>query len=211
MGSCNKLEPSSARFPYCVVWTPIPVVTWLVPFVGHLGVCSSSGVIFDFAGPYFVSVDNFAFGRTARYLLLSTEHAESLAPEGSSGGRGPSVAEQWDALLEETAEAHRGIAYNFCGHNCHEFVADFLNSLRYRGFQRWNMVSLAVMMLFRGRFVGVGAALKTFLPFAVLGSVAGYYGRWTALVAWGSVVGSLTAWFLLYTYARLLLNLLRRP
>lgn len=24
-------------YPFCIVWTPIPLVTWIVPFVGHLG------------------------------------------------------------------------------------------------------------------------------------------------------------------------------
>uniref|UniRef100_A0A3B4WK28 Uncharacterized protein n=1 Tax=Seriola lalandi dorsalis TaxID=1841481 RepID=A0A3B4WK28_SERLL len=29
---------------------------WLLPFIGHMGICTSTGVIRDFAGPYFVSV-----------------------------------------------------------------------------------------------------------------------------------------------------------
>ena len=29
---------------------------WLFPFIGHMGICTSNGVIRDFAGPYFVSV-----------------------------------------------------------------------------------------------------------------------------------------------------------
>jgi len=32
---------------------------WLIPFIGHMGICTSSGVIRDFAGPYFVSVSFF--------------------------------------------------------------------------------------------------------------------------------------------------------
>ena len=33
------------QFPYCIVWTPIPLISWLLPFVGHMGVCSSKGTI----------------------------------------------------------------------------------------------------------------------------------------------------------------------
>lgn len=29
---------------------------WLFPFIGHMGIAMSSGVIRDFAGPYYVSV-----------------------------------------------------------------------------------------------------------------------------------------------------------
>ena len=29
---------------------------WLFPFIGHMGIATTQGVIRDFAGPYFVSV-----------------------------------------------------------------------------------------------------------------------------------------------------------
>lgn len=29
---------------------------WVLPFIGHMGICTSSGIIRDFAGSYFVSV-----------------------------------------------------------------------------------------------------------------------------------------------------------
>ncbi len=40
-------------FPHCIVWTPIPVITWFMPFVGHMGICDSAGTIHDFAGARF--------------------------------------------------------------------------------------------------------------------------------------------------------------
>uniref|UniRef100_A0A2K6MWT5 Transmembrane protein 222 n=2 Tax=Rhinopithecus TaxID=542827 RepID=A0A2K6MWT5_RHIBE len=49
------MDVERSRFPYCVVWTPIPVLTWFFPIIGHMGICTSTGVIRDFAGPYFVS------------------------------------------------------------------------------------------------------------------------------------------------------------
>jgi hypothetical protein len=24
-------------FPFCLVWTPIPLITWIMPFIGHMG------------------------------------------------------------------------------------------------------------------------------------------------------------------------------
>ncbi|XP_026144192.1 transmembrane protein 222 isoform X1 [Carassius auratus] len=51
----ERIDPSISRYPYCIVWTPIPVLSWLFPFIGHMGICTSTGVIRDFAGPYFVS------------------------------------------------------------------------------------------------------------------------------------------------------------
>ncbi len=48
---------------------------WFFPFIGHMGICTSSGVIRDFAGPYFVSEDNMAFGNPTRYLQLDPNKA----------------------------------------------------------------------------------------------------------------------------------------
>lgn len=42
------------RFPFCLVWTPIPLITWLFPFVGHMGIATSEGIIRDFAGEKFL-------------------------------------------------------------------------------------------------------------------------------------------------------------
>ena len=67
------IDPRRARFPCCVVWTPLPVISWLLPFAGHLGICTEDGVILDFAGSYFVSVDAFTFGATSRYVRLNPE------------------------------------------------------------------------------------------------------------------------------------------
>lgn len=39
-----------SRFPFAIVWTPIPCLTWFFPFIGHMGICDSRGVSYDFAG-----------------------------------------------------------------------------------------------------------------------------------------------------------------
>lgn len=66
----DDIDPKKAKFPCCLVWTPLPVVSWLAPFVGHVGICREDGAILDFAGSNFVNVDDFAFGAVARYLQL---------------------------------------------------------------------------------------------------------------------------------------------
>ncbi len=38
----------------------------------------------------------------------------------------------------------------------------------YDGPQRWNMVRLATLVFFRGRHVGFGGVLRTWLPFCLL-------------------------------------------
>lgn len=66
----EPVDPNKANFPCCIVWTPLPVVSWLAPFIGHVGICREDGVVLDFSGSNFVNVDDFAFGAAARYLQL---------------------------------------------------------------------------------------------------------------------------------------------
>lgn len=66
----EPVDPNQAKFPCCIVWTPLPVVSWLAPFIGHVGICREDGVVLDFSGSNFVNVDAFAFGAVARYLQL---------------------------------------------------------------------------------------------------------------------------------------------
>lgn len=85
-----EMDVPKSRFPFCIVWCPIPVLTWLFPFIGHMGIGTSKGVIRDFAGPYFVSEDDFAFGRPTKYWKLD--------PNKASGGlRG------WDEGIEKAS------------------------------------------------------------------------------------------------------------
>ena len=48
--SSTKIDYDAHRYPFCLVWTPIPLLTWIFPFIGHLGIADSKGVIRDFAG-----------------------------------------------------------------------------------------------------------------------------------------------------------------
>jgi hypothetical protein len=64
------IDSVAERYPLCIVWTPIPLITWILPFVGHMGIANSEGIIHDFAGPFFISEDSLAFGNPVKYLRL---------------------------------------------------------------------------------------------------------------------------------------------
>lgn len=34
-----KIDIENQRFPFCLVWTPLPVISWLLPIIGHTGIC----------------------------------------------------------------------------------------------------------------------------------------------------------------------------
>ena len=94
MGDC-KVNHDAQRYPFCIVWTPIPLITWLFPFIGHMGIATSSGVIRDFAGSYYVSTGEMAFGKPTRYWQLNP----LLAREEVEG---------WDRAVAEASEEYSG-------------------------------------------------------------------------------------------------------
>lgn len=69
----DEIDPKKAKFPCCLVWTPLPVVSWLAPFIGHVGICREDGAVIDFSGSNLINVDNFAYGAIARYIQLDRE------------------------------------------------------------------------------------------------------------------------------------------
>lgn len=153
----DKIDNQKCRYPHSVVWTPIPVLTWLFPFIGHMGICTSMGVIRDFAGPYFVSEDNMAFGNPAKYWQLDMLKVPSA-----------NTKECWDRGVHDASEEYKGRMHNLCCDNCHSHVAYALNTMRYDGSTSWNMIKLCFLMLLHGKYVSCSAILKTWLPFLIL-------------------------------------------
>lgn len=39
----STIDPKTQRFPHCIVWTPLPPITWLLPFIGHMGLANKQG------------------------------------------------------------------------------------------------------------------------------------------------------------------------
>ncbi|KAG7245244.1 hypothetical protein INR49_023817 [Caranx melampygus] len=142
----EKINPETSRYPYCIVWTPIPVLSWLLPFIGHMGICTSTGVIRDFAGPYFVSEDNMAFGRPTKYWMLDVS---KVYASGSNA---------WDTAVHDASEEYKHRMHNLCCDNCHSHVAMALNLMRYENSTSWNMVNLCLLALIHGKHVRTTAA-----------------------------------------------------
>ncbi len=160
-------DVARGRFPFSVVWTPIPLITWLLPFVGHLGICDSRGVIYDFAGPYTVGFDSFAFGEPARVLRLRPERA--AAPAAAAG---ESAAQRWDRCVDRGNDVYVSRMHVMLVDDCHDHVARCLNEMCYGGSASWNKVSLAARLFLQGAFVSPQRTLAAYLP---------------ALVIWGAI------------------------
>ena len=88
-----RIDHAAHRYPCCLVWTPIHPLTWLCPYIGHVGLGDREGVIHDFAGRH-VGRDAMAFGWPARYLQLS-----------------PHLTADWAAEVAKAADAFERVEY----------------------------------------------------------------------------------------------------
>nr|CAG4645903.1 EOG090X0GY7 [Lynceus sp. MCZ IZ 141354] len=150
----QEIDIKRSKFPFCVVWTPIPILTWLFPFLGHMGIALSTGVIRDFAGSFYVSEDDMAFGKPTKYWQLDASKV--------AGG----IA-AWDRGVTEASDEYKKHTHNLFVDNCHSHVALALNKMSYPGKRQWNMMSLCWEMLIRGKHTGLTGWLKTWLPFLI--------------------------------------------
>ncbi|KAL4318776.1 hypothetical protein GQ457_18G002270 [Hibiscus cannabinus] len=114
----DEMDPKNAKFPCCLVWTPLPVVSWLAPFIGHVGICREAGAILDFSGSYFVNIEDFAFGAVARYVQLNREKCcfpPNLAGHACKQGYRHTeygTALTWDDALQSSVRYFEHKSYN---------------------------------------------------------------------------------------------------
>ncbi|GAX22579.1 hypothetical protein FisN_14Hu208 [Fistulifera solaris] len=163
---------ATAAFSYSIVWTPLPFITWIFPFIGHTGMADSKGIISDFQGPYFVGDrGHMAFGAPTKVLkirFIEEDNTEFCH------------ASQWDEAIQEANAVYRGRMHNLFCDNCHSHVAYALNRMAVKdyGVEKWDMVKIAVLIFFRGRFVSWGAMFQSWGPFLVIVMLIWLMRRW---------------------------------
>ncbi|KAK7377045.1 hypothetical protein VNO80_02465 [Phaseolus coccineus] len=202
----DQIDPTNTKFPCCLVWNPFPVVSWLAPFFGHVGICREDGVVIDFSGSHEVHVDNFAFGSVARYLQLDRE--QCCFPPNLSGHKCKQryrhvdygTAITWDDALQASMRDYETKTHNIFTCNCHSFVANCLNRLCYGGSMDWNIVNVAALIIFKGQWVGFWGIVRSFMPFVVVAFLGVVMVGWPFLLGLLSVSLLLLFWFVVGTY-----------
>merc|ERR1712146_731715 len=155
MDRARHIDVQRDRYPYCIVWTPLHIITWLIPFIGHTGIATSDGITHDFAGPYYVSEDSMAFGRPTKYVQLNPLRAATDTMD-------------WDEAVTTGSKEYRKRMHNLCCDNCHSHVACCLNNMGYGGSRSWNMIKIGIMVTLHSKYVSFGRWLQTWLPFMVM-------------------------------------------
>ncbi|KAG6397394.1 hypothetical protein SASPL_143561 [Salvia splendens] len=135
----------------------------------------------------------------AGYVFISPPHmCCTFLDSTAQGGNGREVT-TWDDTLRKSTLEYQHQAYNILTCNCHSFVANCLNRLKFQA-GNWNVVSLAVLIFMKGRFVSRLAILQTYLPFVVVLGLGLVFGGGAFLTYLSIFICVLVGWFLLGTY-----------
>mmetsp|Transcript_37636 Transcript_37636/g.52109 ORF Transcript_37636/g.52109 Transcript_37636/m.52109 type:complete len:188 (-) Transcript_37636:202-765(-) len=150
-------------FPMCIVWTWLPPISFLLPFVGHVGVTDSRGLIHDFIGPFTIhqSYEGLGFGPVIKYVPIS---ADELSFENLSQNQ----TEVWDNMVANSSTEFRRRTHNIITNNCHDHASYVLNHLKYKGRTNWNTFWIMWLIVFEGRFSSFLRFLFLYIPFLVI-------------------------------------------
>jgi hypothetical protein len=169
----GRIDPKQQRYPFCLVWGPLPLISWIIPWIGHLGIGDSEGRVHDFAGPYTIGVGEF-MTPVAKYWQLPRElWAHSLEQQRA-----------WDAGVYAADGVYERKFHNLVTCNCHHHTAHALASMRLGGggganaatatataaaldLPRTSMLRAWWLVTSRGRFVHAGWWMATYLPFII--------------------------------------------
>lgn len=138
----------------CIVWTPIPMLSWLCPAIGHVGVTDSKGCVYDFEGPYTIGRGCMLFGHPVQRWKVNVD------------------PKQWDDAIERISNKFTHINYNLITSNCHYYAAAVLQEAKVKQIPPFagNWVDGATVqiiygLILHGRIKSFGGLIKTWLPF----------------------------------------------
>jgi len=155
----SRVDVDSDRYPYCVVWTPLPIISWFVPIIGHTGIASSTGIIYDFSDDFNVTVNNFSFGTPTKYYQFRREDI-------------PHGAEAWDKAIQETSDYYSRTRHSLFFNNCHQYIAGVLNKVAYGNKTNWTQTDVWWRITFQSRYTGFLGFIRQWWPISVMTSAA---------------------------------------
>ncbi|PSN33610.1 hypothetical protein C0J52_16498 [Blattella germanica] len=142
-------------YPFCIVWSSIPVITWMFPFFGHVGIGTSEGIIRDFACSKHVCENSFAYGSPVKYWQLKYHQAVGWE-------RG------WNSAIEEAAEIYSEREHRDCWDNCYSFVCQALNIMKYEGKTNWCAFNLIPRLCWNSKYVSKKRCCMSWMPITII-------------------------------------------
>lgn len=148
-------HPSRNIFPFAIVFGALPLLSWLLPFIGHMGVCDSQGFTHDFAGSQYITKNRFMTGRVLRYYTIPIDQYGI-------------TAEQWDKAVQHADEHYSHEYHNLLLNNCHHHTAAALRQLPHPMFTNMTAWRAWWWVIVYGRWSSTMGMVQALLPFTVI-------------------------------------------
>ena len=153
----NNYQNVNEDLSCCVVWTPIPMLTWLCPAIGHVGVTDSQGITYDFEGDYRIGKGKLIFGDPRQKWKLNVD------------------PKKWDEAVETVTQRFGSIHYNIITSNCHYYAAACLQEAGIPQikpfFGSWvNGATIQIIwgLILKARSLSFSDVIAIWLPFIII-------------------------------------------
>ena len=133
-------------FPYCVIWTKLPILSAIFPFIGHTAIGSSNGIVHEFAGDFLIGVNKLSFNKPMKYYKCDLNEEQK---------------KMWDKAIEESDLKFIKSKHDLLYNNCHHHVAFVLNRVKYRN-KKYATCGIMCLLCCKGKFVSMCAILQTY-------------------------------------------------
>ena len=135
------------KFPYSIVWTKLPCLSVIMPFIGHTGIGTSKGIIHDFSGNYYISINHLAFGAPLKYIQFDLNSEQKL---------------QWDKAIEESDNKFFTTKHQLLSNNCHHHCAYVLNKIKYKGKNTYGTCGIINLLCWHSKFISCKGWFSTY-------------------------------------------------
>ncbi|SBT70765.1 conserved protein, unknown function [Plasmodium malariae] len=153
----TEINEKDNKFPYCVVFAYLPCASTFIPVLGHVGICTSTGLIHDFSGSFTISVDNMAFSDPMKYWKLDKNKLPLAFTDKS-----------YDDAIYKADNIFSKRKHNLLVNNCHHYVAMILNDIKYKGRTNWTPFKVFLNLMIHGRYISWKYLFVLYGPFLVI-------------------------------------------
>lgn len=139
--------------PYTLLWSSIPFISTIFPFLGHISVCSSNGTIHDYFSSKYISIDQLNYGSPAKIINLQLNEGEM---------------NEWDKAIRKADKKFKRKNFSFCGNNSLKYAGYILNSVNYMGKKKHSKCDIIKLSINKGKYISKCAIVKTYIGFVLI-------------------------------------------
>lgn len=136
-----------------LVWTSIPVLSYIFPFIGHVGITDSTGRIHDFGSSHYISIDQMTYGNPDKIIHFEITNDEFT---------------RWDKCIHSVSKKFTHKTYSLCGVNGYSFCASVLNKINYNDRNDYTACEVMKMTIGCKYYVGTASMCKSYIGLIII-------------------------------------------